>query len=135
MRKPFPIFAVLALLLSACNATQPDEVVLSDSTPKLIVRNNTIFEYKPDFCQLAFNNSSSTFRMMTDDMSEYVSVSLERIPTEEGGKVRATQFSWTTRNDLESRKNITLEVLQLKGDVIWLWYPRESIALVLKILE
>lgn len=134
MKKLVSIIAVLALLTS-CNGERPDDVILSDSTPKLIVRGSTVFSYDPDMCQLAYNGSDASFRMMSDDMSEFVCVTLDHIPATEGETVLASEISWTTVYDIEVRNNITLEVLQLKGDVIWLWYPRESIALVLELLE
>lgn len=135
MRRSLSILAALALLICACDNTHPDEVILSDATPKLTVRNRTVFEYDPDLCQLSFNRDKCSFRMMTDNMSEFVTVTLDRIPSQEGEKVTASELGWTTERDIESRKNITLEVLKLEGDVIWLWYARESIALVLQVLE
>lgn len=135
MKRSIPILTIIALVICSCNNEKPDDVVLSDATPKLIVRSKTMFSYNPDLCQLAYNERNASFRMMTDDMSEYVSVTLDHIPSVEGENVTASELSWTTWDNLEVRNNITLEVMQLKGDAIWLWYPRERIALVLKILE
>jgi len=135
MKRMIPILAVLALAICSCNNKRLDDVILSDDNPKLIVRSTTLFSYSPDHCQLAYNERNASFRMMTDDMSEFVSVTLNHVPSIEGETVIATELSWTTWDNLEVRNDITLEVLQLKGDAIWLWYPRERIALVLKILE
>lgn len=135
MRLQILIIAALSLSVSACTLARPDEIALSDAAPKLVVRSNTLFRYNPDRCQLGFNSRNVCFRMMTDDMSEYVTVTLDHIPSAEGEKVPASELSWTTGNDFESRKNITLEVLKLEGGVMWLWYQREAIALVLEILE
>ena len=130
------LFLLSSLMLLSCQGDASlDDVALSDSTPKLIVRGITVFMYEPCTCQLSYCRQESSFRIMTDDMSRYVSADLSSTPTEVGETVYASSLVWTAAGDIESRNNLALEVVNLEGDTVWLWSSREKVALVLRILE
>ncbi|MCQ2169382.1 MAG: hypothetical protein MJY51_03035 [Bacteroidales bacterium] len=135
MKKTFATLLLALAFLSGCNDSQPDPVLLSDGTPQLSARGKTIFRYEELNCQLGFNRSRAEFRMNTDNMSDYVFVTLDHIPSAVGEQVTAEELSWTTASDVEYRKNVILEVLKLEDGIIWLWNSRDQMSLVVRELE
>lgn len=134
MRNIFPALLILSFF-AACNSPEPDPVILTDSRPQISVRNTVMFVYDEASCQLGFNSDKAEFRAHNDNMSEYVLVDLNRIPTSVGETVIAESLHWTNCNDVEIRKNSALKVLKIEDGTIWLWNSRESIAVVVRILE
>lgn len=134
MKKVF-LFLSVCLILTSCWESEPDPVILLDDSPQINVQGATGFKFDEKKCQLAVNREKAEFRMHTDNMSEYVILDLDVIPAEAGGQVTAESLSWTSDDDVQTRKNIVLEVLKLEDDTIWFWYPRERIAIVVRNLE
>ena len=135
MKKLFATLLLLLALLPGCNDTLPDPVILSDSTPQLSARGKVLFRYEELNCQLGFKREKAEFRMHTDNMSDYVFVTLDHIPSAAGEQITAEELNWTTPSDVEYRKKVILEVLKLEDGVIWLWNSRDRIALVIRELE
>lgn len=135
MKKALSILFILLFMATGCDLTQPDPVILSDSTPQLSVQGKVLFRYEDSTCQLGFNLERAEFRMHTDTMSEYVFLTLDHIPASVGEQVTANEISWTSPDDVEYRKKIILEVLKLEDGTIWLWSSRNQIALVVRELE
>lgn len=135
MKKALSILFILLFMATGCDLTQPDPVILSDSTPQLSVQGKVLFRYEDSTCQLGFNRERAEFRMHTDAMSDYVFLTLDHIPASVGEQVTANEISWTSPDDVEYRKKIILEVLKLEDGTIWLWSSRNQIALVVRELE
>lgn len=133
--KKFLPFVIILLSLSSCREPEPDPIVLTDGTPRISVRGTDRFTYNESSCQLGFNRDKAEFRIHNDNMSGYILVDLDRIPSAAGETVMAESIQWTTADDVELRKNIALEVLKFEGGNIWLWNSRERIAVVVRILE
>lgn len=132
MKKILPGLIAAMLLTSGCIRPDPDPVVLADSTPQLSIQGRLLFRYEESSCQLGFNRDRAEFRMHTDNMSDYVFVTLDHIPSSVGEKVIANDMSWTTTDDVEYRIKLILEVLKLEDGNIWLWSSRERISLVIR---
>lgn len=135
MKKALSILLFSLFMATGCDLTQPDPVILSDSTPQLSVQGKVLFRYEDSTCQLGFNLERAEFRMHTDTMSEYVFLTLDHIPASVGEQVTANEISWTSPDDVEYRKKIILEVLKFEDGTIWLWSSRNQIALVVRELE
>lgn len=135
MKKALSILLISLFMATGCDLTQPDPVILSDSTPQLSVQGKVLFRYEDSTCQLGFNLERAEFRMHTDTMSDYVFLTLDHIPASVGEQVTANEISWTSPDDVEYRKKIILEVLKFEDGTIWLWSSRNQIALVVRELE
>ena len=92
------------------------------------------FSYEPNTCQLAFSRDLREFRAYTDTMSDFFVASFSQVPAELGQRLTA-DLVWTTERDVLTRKNLTLEVVRLEGDMVWLWSASGRIGLVVRILE
>ena len=136
MRRIPYIAALLALLVLPVGC-EPQTVYtpefLTDSTLRMEVGKQEILTYNPITCQTALNLHRCEFRMHTDNMSEYVTIQFESLPSGEGETVVAKNLVWTMATGAdETRKNITLEVVKLEGDTAWLWNSRESIRMTVR---
>ena len=130
MRRIPYIAALLALLVLPVGC-EPQTVYtpefLTDSTLRMEVGKQEILTYNPITCQTALNLHRCEFRMHTDNMSEYFIIRFSSMPSEEGESVTVESLVWTNPSGTDqTRKNITLEVVKLEGDIAWLWNSRES---------
>jgi len=100
----------------------------------LMQKGNEVFVYDPLVHQMGFNRGQGQFRVHTDNMSDYVVVDLESIPSEIGQEVEGTLI-WTTSSDIFTKRNITLETIKIEGDKIWLWHSQSQIGVVVRVLE
>ena len=128
---------LLAVLALACAGCEPNSVYtpefLTDNTLRMEVGKQEVFRYNSINCQTAINLQRCEFRMHTDNMSEYVTIQFESLPSGEGETVVAKNLVWTMATGAdETRKNITLEVVKLEGDTAWLWNSRESIRMTVR---
>ena len=126
--------SLLLLALSSCveHGTYTPEF-LTDATLRMAVGNTEIITYNPLSCQYAYNSDNLEFRLHTDNMSDYFIIRLQAEPTEEDQMVTAGLLRWTSPTGAdEVRKNIVLQVVKMEGDVVWLWYSRESIKMTVR---
>ena len=133
MKKVFGLLLAL-LLLNACDGDRFRPAFELQTGLLLQERGKTIFRYDPGSCQTAFNSQRCEFRVHSDNMSDFYSVRLSRIPSSTGEKVTG-QIRWTTDRDLVTKKNITLEAVKLEGDTIWLWSSGERIGVTVRLLD
>ena len=136
MRRIPYIAALLALLVLPVGC-EPQTVYtpefLTDSTLRMEVGKQEILTYNPITCQTALNLHRCEFRMHTDNMSEYFIIRFSSMPSEEGESVTVESFVWTNPSGTDqTRKNITLEVVTLEGDIAWMWNSRESIRMTVR---
>ena len=136
MRRIPYIAALLALLVLPVGC-EPQTVYtpefLTDSTLRMEVGKQEILTYNPITCQTALNLHRCEFRMHTDNMSEYFIIRFSSMPSEEGESVTVESLVWTNPSGTDqTRKNITLEVVKLEGDIAWLWNSRESIRMTVR---
>ncbi len=123
--------AVLAtLLLASCQRSTFTPEFLEDDTIRIEVGNDTPFAYQSATCQYAYNTGRCEFRAHTDNMSNYFLVKLDHRPTAVNEEVTANYIEWIERRGTDRiKKNVTLQVVKLEGDNIWLWSSRENIKL------
>lgn len=131
------VCTILLAMLVLCTGCEPPTVYtpefLTDSTLRMEVGKQEILTYNPITCQTALNLHRCEFRMHTDNMSEYVIIRFSSMPSEEGESVTVESLVWTNPSGADqTRKNITLEVVKLEGDIAWLWNSRESIRMTVR---
>lgn len=134
MKRLIQILLAGILLVTSCG--NPDEMTnFSDTdTIRLEVAGMTRFVYNPLNCQLAFNRERGEFRVSTDTMSDYFIVRLSGIPTQTGQEVTGDVI-WTTDTDVVNRNGITLRLINVQGDKMWLWNANYRIGAEVRILE
>lgn len=126
----------LAVLLAFAACAKDNSLSEFRTTDDLciMIKGYTTFRYSPLTCQKGYNPSQREFRVHTDNMSDFYTVRLDRIPAGTGQTVYGN-VRWTTGNNIHSKKNVPFEVIRLEGNRIWLWSSKNGIAAVVDILE
>ena len=133
MKRFLPI--LLLLVLCSCqDRTRFSSAFAARDEIRLQVGGEEQMCYDPMTCQLGFNPDTREFRVHTDNMSDYFSVTLSRIPSKSDEQVSGT-LVYTTHDDVVTKKNITLKAIRLEGDRIWLWNQTGRIGLEIQVLE
>ncbi|MCR4824981.1 MAG: hypothetical protein K5849_06475 [Bacteroidales bacterium] len=135
-RRPLFLILLLASLLpvSSCSDQRMQNAFCESEEIRLMVGGDIPFVYDPGTCQMAFSRDLREFRAHTDNMSDFYAVTLSDIPSSIGQRVSGNLI-WTTREEVLTRKNLTLEVVRIEGEQFWLWSQTGRIGLTIKILE
>ncbi len=120
MKRLLPIIAAFSLLLCGCREDNYLQPFMDRDGLFLEQDGLVVFRYNEATCQTAFNRSRCQFRVFTDNMSDFYSITLSEIPSEEGQNVTGT-LVWTSQEDTYTKRNVTFETLRIEGDRIWLW--------------
>lgn len=136
MRKLLRILLVFSalLLLAGCQDERQRAAFCENEGVRLLVGGSIAFSFEPNSCQLAFSRDLREFRAYTDTMSDFFVASFSQVPSELEQRLTA-DLVWTTEREVLKRKNLTLEVVRLEGDMVWLWSASGRIGLVVRILE
>ena len=134
MRRIAVILLLSLLALTGCQDERQRAAFCENEGVRLLVGGSIAFSYEPNTCQLAFSRDLREFRAYTDTMSDFFVASFSQVPAELGQRLTA-DLVWTTERDVLTRKNLTLEVVRLEGDMVWLWSASGRIGLVVRILE
>lgn len=101
----------------------------------LRVRGEMVFDYTPGRNQISFNRGRKQFRMGTDTMSDYFTINMSEIPSEEGDVITAS-LQWTTYDDIMTQNGLSFKVLEMSDDgKVWLWCAKQKITVVMMILN
>ena len=134
MRRNIWILITLMLVICSCGRQRRINAFMENEGIRLQVAGSEQFRYNELTCQMAFSRDKNEFRAHTDNMSDFYVVRLNYIPSGIGDKVTAA-LTWTTATDILHRNNLTLEVVRIEGETMWLWSDSGRIGLSLKILE
>ena len=136
MRKPLRILLVFSALLLAANCQDERQraAFCENEGVRLLVGGSIAFSFEPNSCQLAFSRDLREFRAYTDTMSDFFVATFSQVPSQLEQRLTA-DLVWTTEREVLTRKNLTLEVVRLEGDMVWLWSASGRIGLVVRILE
>lgn len=136
MRKLLRILLVLSalLLLAGCQDERQRAAFCENEGVRLLVGGSIAFSFEPNSCQLAFSRDLREFRAYTDTMSDFFVATFSQVPSQLEQRLTA-DLVWTTEREVLTRKNLTLEVVRLEGDMVWLWSASGRIGLVVRILE
>lgn len=122
------------LLLASCQDERQRAAFCEIEGVRLLVGGSIAFSYEPNSCQLAFSRDLREFRAYTDTMSDFFVATFSAVPSVPEQRLTA-DLVWTTEREVLKRKNLTLEVVRLEGDMVWLWSASGRIGLVVRILE
>ena len=122
------------LLLAGCQDERQRAAFCEIEGVRLLVGGSIAFSYEPNSCQLAFSRDLREFRAYTDTMSDFFVATFSAVPSVPEQRLTA-DLVWTTEREVLKRKNLTLEVVRLEGDMVWLWSASGRIGLVMRILE
>lgn len=134
MRQRGILIMMILLLCCSCGRQRRVNAFMEHDELRLQVAGKVQFRYDELNCQLSFSRDRNEFRAQTDNTSDFYTVRLNFIPTQVGETVTA-DLSWTTDTDILHRKNLTLEVVRIEGDRIWLWSDSGRIGVSLRVLE
>lgn len=134
MKRALPYLLLAALLLCSCRDDRFITPFVAQDGIRLTVNGRTVFTYDPLTCQLGFNRQRGEFRVHTDNMSDFYTLQLSKIPEREGQEVTGT-LVWTTATDIYTKKNVTFTAEKLEGDCIWLWTGNGRVGVVVKVLD
>jgi hypothetical protein len=134
MRRIAIILLLSLLALTGCQDERQRAAFCENEGVRLLVGGSIAFSYEPNTCQLAFSRDRQEFRAFTDSMSDFFVATFSRVPSELGQRLTAS-LTWTTEREVLTRKNLTLEVVRLEGDMVWLWSDAGRIGLTVRILE
>ena len=136
MRKLLRILLLVSalLLLAGCQDERQRAAFCENEGVRLLVGGSIAFSFEPNSCQLAFSRDLREFRAYTDTMSDFFVATFSQVPSQLEQRLTA-DLVWTTEREVLSRKNLTLEVVRLEGDMVWLWSASGRIGLVVRILE
>lgn len=134
MRRIAVILLLSLLALTGCQDERQRAAFCENEGVRLLVGGSIAFSYEPNTCQLAFSRDRREFRAFTDSMSDFFLATFSRMPDSMGQRLTAS-LTWTTEREVLTRKNLTLEVVRLEGDMVWLWSDAGRIGLTVRILE
>lgn len=134
MKRFIAILLMTSTLLCGCNDTRRRNAFVENNDIRLQVGSTVHFRYDPLTCQMAFSRDRKEFRAQTDNTSDYYSVVLSDIPVQTGETVSA-DLTWTTETDILTRNDLSLEVLKIDGDRIWLWSSSGRIGVSIVVMD
>lgn len=137
MKRIAEIFTMLALavMAAACGPENiPSPEFIGSDEIKLEMDGKLIFSYNENICQMAFNRDMHEFRVSDDSMQNYFILKVDQMP-EVLDQVVTGNISWATDRDLGSKKQITLKVVRLEGERIWLWSSNHQIGVTVDVLD
>jgi len=123
-----------AVLLSSCSA-EPDFSLSESATPRIERDSKALLEYDENFHQMAFDNAKNEFRITTDNMTDFLVVDLDALPTTAPSSVKALSIQWSSAGGIISKTNLKMDVIKIEGNKIWLWNASEKIGLCLSTLN
>lgn len=128
--------AALALILSGCsNKSRMNEAefVTTVSDISLTINGERIFTYYEKNHQLAYDEGKSQFRVMDDDLNNFMVVTLSKMPGNVGDIVDAS-ITYTTDDDILERA-ASFTVSRMDNDKCWLWNEKGKIGVVVTVLH
>jgi len=133
MRRIYTIMLAVAssfALLSCVNSKElEEEFVKSMNGLGLEVKGYPAFEYNETDCQYGNNVEKKEFWVAKDDMSDYFSITLDRLPSV-GGECTATVV-YTTPDNIITKTGIKFTLLKIDElDQIWFWSKQSKIGAV-----
>ena len=134
-----PYITVLLLIctvfLGGCRSGNTSiDSFLKDDTVRLEIDGVRVFVFDDNNGQLAYNEQRGVFRANTDTMLYYFELELDSIPQTNGDEVTGNVY-WSTVDGERNRNRVTLNVKNIKGDLIWLCDAGGQTAAVVRVLK
>ena len=124
-----------ALAIACCNGRNGyDRDFVESETISLTVNKVKTFEYDPFTCQLGYNDAKREFRVSTDNMSDYIVISLSKSPSSKGEQVTGS-ISWTGSDYIRDLHNQSFQTVKVEHGKIWLWNQANKLAVIIPIMD
>ena len=128
------IILLATFCLASCNREAFREDFSRMDGMRIVVKGRSALVYNPVNCQLSFNRERREFRVCRDNMADFYSLKLSAIPAENGQKLSG-DIQWTTRDNLNRKKNIGFEVVRNEADKFWLWSQSLRVGVIVQVLD
>jgi len=133
MRKGLLILFALCLVAVGCTkGKKMDGEVAASTRVMLKVGGKTV--YTADDFRSQDSVQGTAFRSGNDDMTSYMSVSLNAWPSAVGQSLQA-DLGWKHDGAAETRPGVSFSVQKIEGDLVWLWSSSDKIGAVIRTLQ
>ncbi len=122
------------ILITGCVQPQPDEVLLPRTDISLTIKGEMIMEFIPTTCQIGYSSEVNEFRLVDNNLRDWVIFRSDTKPTDVGQKVNAS-LEYTSESSVKILKDLVFSVEKTAADgTIWLWNKDRKIGIIIKIL-
>ena len=128
------IMLVAAFMATGCMEYLPEDILLPMEDISLTIKGEEIMKFDENSCQLGYNNRKNEFRILNDNLTNWIILDCDITPSSTGQKIVA-DLEYTTENDVKTLPDLVLTVEKIDEDgLVWLWGKDKSIGLVIKVL-
>ena len=135
--KPRHLAGIVLTLISiiGCIGPQPDEVLLPRTEISLTIKGETIMELDPATSQIAYNSDKNEFRLVKDNISDWLIFKSSATPRNVGQEVMAS-LEYTSQSNIKRLSDLTFSVKKTAPDgTTWLWNKEKKIGIIIKVLQ
>lgn len=117
-----------------CVGPQPDEVLLPRTEISLTIKGEEVMEHDPLTCQIGYNRERNEFRLVKDNISDWMIFRSNATPSNEGQEVKAS-LEYTSQSSTKTLTDLTFSVEKIAPDgTVWLWNKDKKIGIVIRVL-
>ena len=117
-----------------CIGPQPDEVLLPRTEISLTIKGEEVMEHDPLTCQIGYNRERNEFRLVKDNISDWMIFRSNATPSNEGQEVKAS-LEYTSQSSTKTLTDLTFSVEKTAPDgTVWLWNKDKKIGIVIRVL-
>lgn len=131
----FAGIALTIISVISCVGPQPDEVLLPRTEISLTIKGEVIMELDPATSQIAYNSDRNEFRLVSDNLSDWMIFRSNAAPTDPGQEINAS-LEYTSQSSTKTLKDLTFSVEKTAPDgTTWLWNKERKIGIIIKVLQ
>jgi hypothetical protein len=117
-----------------CIGPQPDEVLLPRTEISLTIKGEEVMEHDPLTCQIGYNRERNEFRLVKDNISDWMIFRSNATPSNEGQEVKAS-LEYTSQSSTKTLTDLNFSVEKTAPDgTVWLWNKDKKIGIVIRVL-
>ena len=117
-----------------CIGPQPDEVLLPRTEISLTIKGEEVMEHDPLTCQIGYNRERNEFRLVKDNISDWMIFRSNATSSNEGQEVKAS-LEYTSQSSTKTLTDLTFSVEKTAPDgTVWLWNKDKKIGIVIRVL-
>jgi hypothetical protein len=117
-----------------CIGPQPDEVLLPRTEISLTIKGEEVMEHDPLTYQIGYNRERNEFRLVKDNISDWMIFRSNATPSNEGQEVKAS-LEYTSQSSTKTLTDLTFSVERTAPDgTVWLWNKDKKIGIVIRVL-
>ena len=118
-----------------CIGPQPDEVLLPRTEISLTIKGEEVMEHDPLTCQIGYNRERNEFRLVKDNISDWMIFRSNATPTNAGQEVRAS-LEYTSESSTKTLTDLAFTVEKTAPDgTTWLWNKDRRIGIIIKVSQ